>query len=185
MINDVKNGAETRMKKSLEALKGELSKLRTGRAHTGLMEHITVDYYGSPVPLSQVAQIAVEDARTLTVTPWDRTMVQPIEKAIMTSDLGLNPATSGTVIRVPMPALTEQRRKEMIKVVHKEGEAAKVAVRNIRRDSNGELKNLLKAKTISEDDERGAEETIQKLTDKYIAEIDKVVEAKEKDMMEI
>jgi len=185
MINDVKNGAETRMKKSLDALKGELSKLRTGRAHTGLMEHITVDYYGSPVPLSQVAQIAVEDARTLTVTPWDRTMVQPIEKAIMTSDLGLNPATSGTVIRVPMPALTEQRRKEMIKVVHKEGEAAKVAVRNIRRDSNGELKNLLKAKTISEDDERGAEEVIQKLTDKYIAEIDKVVEAKEKDMMEI
>jgi len=185
MINDVKNGAETRMKKSLDALKNELSKLRTGRAHTGLMEHITVDYYGSAVPLSQVAQIAVEDARTLTVTPWDRTMVQPIEKAIMTSDLGLNPATSGTVIRVPMPALTEQRRKEMIKVVHKEGEAAKVAVRNIRRDSNGELKNLLKAKTISEDDERGAEETIQKLTDKYIVEIDKVVEAKEKDMMEI
>ncbi len=185
MINDVKSGAETRMKKSLEALKGELSKLRTGRAHTGLMEHITVDYYGSAVPLSQVAQVAVEDARTLTVTPWDRTMVQAIEKAIMTSDLGLNPATSGTVIRVPMPALTEQRRKEMIKVVHKEGEAAKVAVRNIRRDSNGELKNLLKAKTISEDDERGAEETIQKLTDKYIAEIDKVVEAKEKDMMEI
>jgi ribosome recycling factor len=185
MINDVKSGAETRMKKSLDALKNELSKLRTGRAHTGLMEHITVDYYGSPVPLSQVAQIAVEDARTLTVTPWDRTMVQPIEKAIMTSDLGLNPATSGTVIRVPMPAFTEQRRKEMIKVVHKEGEAAKVAVRNIRRDSNGELKNLLKAKTISEDDVRGAEETIQKLTDKYIAEIDKVVEAKEKDMMEI
>lgn len=185
MINDVKNGAETRMKKSLEALKNELSKLRTGRAHTGLMEHITVEYYGSPVPLSQVAQVAVEDARTLTVTPWDRTMVQAIEKAIMTSDLGLNPATSGTVIRVPMPALTEQRRKEMIKVVHKEGEAAKVAVRNIRRDSNGELKNLLKAKTISEDDERGAEETIQKLTDKYIVEIDKVVEAKEKDMMEI
>jgi ribosome recycling factor len=185
MINDVKNGAETRMKKSVDALKNELSKLRTGRAHTGLMEHITVDYYGSAVPLSQVAQVAVEDARTLTVTPWDRTMVQAIEKAIMTSDLGLNPATSGTVIRVPMPAFTEQRRKEMIKVVHKEGEAAKVAVRNIRRDSNGELKNLLKAKTISEDDVRGAEETIQKLTDRYIAEIDKVVEAKEKDMMEI
>ncbi|HEY0722114.1 MAG TPA: ribosome recycling factor [Gammaproteobacteria bacterium] len=185
MINDVKNGAEARMKKSIEALKSELSKLRTGRAHPSLMEHITVDYYGSPVPLSQVAQVAVEDARTLTVTPWDRTMVQPIEKAIMTSDLGLNPATSGTVIRVPMPALTEQRRKEMIKVVHKEGEATKVAVRNIRRDSNGELKNLLKAKSISEDEERGAEDTIQKLTDKYIAEIDKVVEAKEKDMMEI
>lgn len=185
MINDVKNGAETRMKKSVDALKNELSKLRTGRAHTGLMEHITVDYYGSAVPLSQVAQVAVEDARTLTVTPWDRTMVQAIEKAIMTSDLGLNPATSGTVIRVPMPAFTEQRRKEMIKVVHKEGEAAKVAVRNIRRDSNGELKNLLKAKTISEDDVRGAEETIQKLTDRYIAEIDKVVEAKEKEMMEI
>jgi ribosome recycling factor len=185
MINDVKSGAETRMKKSVDALKNELSKLRTGRAHTGLMEHITVDYYGSAVPLSQVAQVAVEDARTLTVTPWDRTMVQAIEKAIMTSDLGLNPATSGTVIRVPMPAFTEQRRKEMIKVVHKEGEAAKVAVRNIRRDSNGELKNLLKAKTISEDDVRGAEETIQKLTDRYIAEIDKVVEAKEKEMMEI
>jgi len=185
MINDVKNGAESRMKKSVEALKTELSKLRTGRAHPSLMEHVTVEYYGSMVPLSQVAQIAVEDARTLTVTPWERTMVQPIEKAIMTSDLGLNPATSGTVIRVPMPALTEQRRKEMIKVVHKEGEAAKVAVRNIRRDSNGELKNLLKAKTISEDEERGAEDTIQKLTDKYIAEIDKVVEAKEKDMMEI
>lgn len=185
MINDVKNSAEARMKKSVESLKTELSKLRTGRAHPSLMEHITVDYYGSAVPLSQVAQVAVEDARTLTVTPWDRTMVQPIEKAIMTSDLGLNPATAGTVIRVPMPALTEQRRKEMIKLVHKEGEGSKVAVRNIRRDANGELKVLLKDKKISEDEERGAEDAIQKLTDKYIVEIDKVVQAKEKDMMEI
>jgi ribosome recycling factor len=185
MINDVKNSAESRMQKSIEALKTELSKLRTGRANSSLMEHVFVDYYGSPVPLSQVAQIAVEDARTLTVTPWDRSMVQSIEKAIMTSDLGLNPATSGTVIRVPMPALTEQRRKEMIKIVHKEGEASKVAVRNIRRDSNGELKVLLKDKKISEDEERGAEDVVQKLTDKYIAEIDKVVQAKEKDMMEI
>lgn len=185
MINDVKSSTESRMTKSVDALKSELSKLRTGRAHTGLMEHVSVDYYGSQVPLSQVAQISVEDARTLTVTPWDRTMVGPIEKAIMTSDLGLNPATSGTVIRVPMPAFTEQRRKEMIKVVHKEGEGAKVAVRNIRRDANAELKVLLKDKKISEDDERGAEETVQKLTDKFIAEIDKVVEAKEKDMMEI
>lgn len=185
MINDVKNSAESRMQKSVESLKTELAKLRTGRAHPSLMEHITVEYYGAPTPLSQVAQVAVEDARTLTVTPWDRSMVQAIEKAIMTSDLGLNPATAGTVIRVPMPALTEERRKDMIKLVHKEGEGAKVAVRNIRRDANGELKVLLKDKEISEDEERGAEDMIQKITDKYIAEIDKVVQAKEKDMMEI
>ncbi|HFE31788.1 MAG TPA: ribosome recycling factor [Gammaproteobacteria bacterium] len=185
MINEIKKDADTRMGKSIEALKGELTKLRTGRAHTSLLDHITVDYYGNPTPLSQVATITISDARTLTVTPWEKNMVGPVEKAIMTSDLGLNPATSGTVIRVPLPALTEERRKDMIRIVRHEGEQAKVAIRNIRRDANSDIKALLKEKEITEDEERQAEEAIQKLTDKRIAEVDKLLEAKEKDLMEL
>jgi ribosome recycling factor len=185
MINDVKKNAEKRMQKSLETLKHELMKLRTGRAHASLLEHITVDYYGSQVPLSQVANITAEDARTLAVNPWEKNMVPVIEKAIMTSDLGLNPNTAGTLIRVPMPALTEERRKELLKVVRHEGENAKVAIRNVRRDANAEVKTLLKDKKISQDDERRAEDDVQKLTDRYIAEVDKAVQAKEKDMMEM
>ena len=185
MINEIKKDADTRMGKSIEALKGELTKLRTGRAHTSLLDDITVDYYGNPTPLSQVATITISDARTLTVTPWEKNMVGPVEKAIMTSDLGLNPATSGTVIRVPLPALTEERRKDMIRIVRHEGEQAKVAIRNIRRDANSDIKALLKEKEITEDEERQAEEAIQKLTDKRIAEVDKLLEAKEKDLMEL
>ncbi|MFA5531759.1 MAG: ribosome recycling factor [Thiohalomonadaceae bacterium] len=185
MINDTKKNAEHRMQKSLETLRHELAKLRTGRAHPSLLEHVTVDYYGSQVPINQVANVTAEDARTLAISPWEKTMVGPIEKAIMTSDLGLNPATTGTLIRVPMPALTEERRREMIKVVKHEGENAKVAIRNIRRDANADVKALLKDKQISQDDERRAEEEIQKLTDRYIVEVDKVVQAKEKDMMEL
>lgn len=185
MINEVKNDAETRMKKSIEALKHELAKLRTGRAHPSLLDHVTVDYYGSEVPLSQVANVNAEDARTLSVAPWDKGMVKAVEKAIMTSDLGLNPATSGTVIRVPMPPLTEERRREMIKIVRNEGEGAKVAIRNIRRDANNDLKVKVKDKTITEDDERRAQEDIQKLTDRYVAEVDKLLEGKEKDLLEI
>jgi len=185
MVNDIKKNATERMQKSVDALKLELAKLRTGRAHTSLLDHVTVAYYGSEVPLSQVANVSVADARLLTVTPWDKDMVQPIEKAILASDLGLNPATSGTVIRVPLPALTEERRRDMIKVVRGEAEAGRVAVRNIRRDANNELKVLLKDKKISEDDERRAQDDIQKLTDKYIGEIDKLLEAKEKELMEV
>lgn len=185
MINDIKKDAEKRMQKSIEALKQELTKLRTGRAHPSLLDHVTVEYYGSEVPLSQVANISVEDARTLTVTPWERKMVQPVEKAILTSDLGLNPATAGTVIRIPMPALTEERRKDMTRVVRQEGEGTRVAIRNIRRDANNDLKALLKEKEISEDEERGGQEDIQKLTDKYVAEVDKVLQSKEKDLMEL
>lgn len=185
MIDEITQDAETRMQKSVDALKHELSKLRTGRAHPSLLDHITVEYYGSEVPINQVANVSVEDARTLTVTPWEKQMVQPVEKAIMTSDLGLNPATAGTVIRVPMPPLTEERRKDMIRLVRQEGEGAKVAIRNIRRDANSDFKSLLKEKDITEDEERGAEETVQKLTNKYVAEVDKLIEAKEKDLMEI
>lgn len=185
MLNDIKKDAETRMKKSVEALKSELTKLRTGRAHPSLLEHITVEYYGSMVPLSQVGNISVEDARTLTITLWERNMIQAVEKAILTSDLGLNPNSAGTVIRIPMPPLTEERRRELIKVVRHEGEGAKVAIRNIRRDANNELKELLKAKEINEDDERRGQDEIQKLTDRYIVEVDKVLETKEKDLMEI
>ena len=185
MVNEIKKNATERMQKSLEALKQELTKLRTGRAHTSLLDHITVSYYGSEVPLSQVANVAVADSRLLTVTPWEKTMVQAIEKAILTSDLGLNPATSGTVIRVPLPPLTEERRRDMIKVVRGETEGGRVAIRNIRRDANNEIKNLLKDKKISEDDERRAQDEIQKITDKYIGEIDKLLEAKEKELMEV
>jgi ribosome recycling factor len=185
MINDIKKDADVRMGKSIESLRGDLTKLRTGRAHTSLLDHITVDYYGTDTPLNQVATVAVADARMLTVTPWEKPMVQAVEKAIMTSNLGLNPATSGTLIRVPLPPLTEERRKDMIKLVRKEGEGAKVAIRNIRRDANSVIKELLKEKEISEDEERQGEEAIQKLTDKHVVEVDKLLEVKEKDLMEI
>ena len=185
MLEDLKKDAETRMKKSLAALKTDLAKIRTGRAHTSLLDEITVEYYGSDVPLSQVANVTVQDARTLAVNPWEKNMVQAIEKAIMTSDLGLNPATSGTLIRVPLPPLTEERRKDLIKVVRKEGEAAKVAVRNIRRDVLGDVKTLLKDKEITEDDDRKMHDQVQKITDKYVAEIDEMLKEKEKELMEI
>ena len=185
MIDEILQDADVRMGKSIEALKGELTKLRTGRAHTSLLDHITVDYYGTETALNQVATVSVADARMLTVTPWEKNMVQAVEKAIMTSNLGLNPATSGTVIRVPLPALTEERRRDMIKVVRSEGEQTKVAIRNIRRDGNSDFKDLQKDKEISEDQERQAETAIQKLTDKRIAEVDAVLEVKEKDLMEL
>lgn len=177
--------AETRMRKSIDSFKAEIAKLRTGRANPSILEHVRVDYYGSEMPLSQVANITAQDARTLVITPWEKNMVQPIEKAIMNSDLGLNPATVGTVIRVPLPALNEERRRELIKVVRNEGEAARVSIRNVRRDANGELKNLLKAKQITEDEERRAGEDVQKLTDKLIAEVEQLLTAKESDLMAI
>jgi len=185
MINDTRTQADARMRKSISALKEELTKIRTGRAHTNLLDHITVDYYGSQVPLTQAASVAVSDARTLTVTPWEKNMVSVIEKAIMTSDLGLTPVTVGAVIRINLPALTEERRRDLIKVVRSEAEGARVAIRNIRRDANNELKKLLKDKAISEDDDRRAQDDIQKLTDKYIAEVDKVLGGKEAELMEI
>ncbi|MGD8643489.1 MAG: ribosome recycling factor [Chromatiales bacterium] len=185
MIDDIRKDASTRMGKSVEALKHELAKIRTGRAHTSLLDHITVEYYGSEVPISQVATVSVEDARTLSVTPWEKAMVQVVEKAIMSSDLGLNPATAGTVIRVPMPALTEERRRDLVKVVRHEAENARVAVRNIRRDANHHLNELLKEKEVSEDQERRAQEDIQKLTDKHVADIEELLQVKEKELMEI
>jgi ribosome recycling factor len=185
MLNEMKKDAEKRMAKSIESLRTELSKLRTGRAHTSLLDHITVDYYGSQVPLSQVANINVGDARSLTVVPWEKKMVPVIEKAIMNSDMGLNPVTAGEVIRVPLPALTEERRKDMTKVVRSEGEGARVAIRNIRRDVLNATKEMLKGKKITEDEERRAQDDVQKITDKYVAEVDKLIEAKEKDLMEI
>ena len=185
MIDEILKDAGVRMDKSIEAFKQTLTKVRTGRAHPSLLDHLLVDYYGSSVPISQVANIGVEDARTLVVTPWEKTMVQPIEKSILKSDLGLNPATAGTVIRIPMPPLTEETRRELVKVVRHDGEAAKVAIRNIRRDANSDFKELLKGKEISEDDERKAQEAIQKLTDTHVAGVDKVLEAKETELMEI
>ena len=185
MLNELKQDAETRMGKSVESLKTDLKKLRTGRAHTSLLDHITVDYYGSEVPLSQVANISVSDARTLTVQPWEKQMVAVVEKAIMTSDMGLNPATAGEIIRVPLPPLTEERRKDMIRVVRQEGEGAKVAIRNIRRDVLGDIKSLLKEKDITEDEERRAQDDVQKITDQYVAKVDALLEEKEKDLMEI
>jgi ribosome recycling factor len=185
MIDDITRDAAVRMGKSIESLKQALGKVRTGRAHPSLLDHLQVDYYGSDVPISQVANIGVEDARTLTVTPWEKTMVQPIEKAIMSSNLGLNPATAGTVIRIPMPPLTEETRRDLVKVVRKDGEAAKVAIRNIRRDANNDFKELVKDKEISEDDERKAQDHIQKLTDERVAEVDKVLAEKEAELMEI
>jgi len=185
MIDDIKKDAGQRMAKSVESLKNDFSKIRTGRANTSLLDHITVSYYGTDTALTQVAKVGVEDSRTLSVTPWEKDMVKPIEKAIMTSDLGLNPATSGTVIRIPMPALTEERRRELTKVARNEAEAARVAVRNIRRDANADFKTLLKEKEISEDDERKAEEAIQKLTDKYVEDISALLDGKEQDLMSI
>ncbi|WP_110648016.1 ribosome recycling factor [Salinicola peritrichatus] len=185
MIDDIKKDAEARMKKSLEALQSNFHKIRTGRAHPSILDAVMVEYYGSDVPLNQVANVNVEDARTLAVTPWERPMVQKIEKAIMTSDLGLNPSTAGTVIRVPMPPLTEETRRNYIKQARAEAENARVAVRNVRRDANGDLKSLLKDKEITEDDERRGEEEVQKLTDKYVGEIDKLLESKEHDLMQV
>jgi ribosome recycling factor len=185
MIADVKKAAEQKMQKSVEALKTDLGKVRTGRAHTGLLDHIKVDYYGTMMPINQVANVTLADAHTITVQPWEKKMVQPVEKAIRDSDLGLNPATSGDLIRVPMPALTEERRKELIKVVHREAENARVAVRNIRRDAISHLKDLLKAKSVAEDEERRAQDDVQKLTDRYIADVDKLLHAKEADLMAV
>lgn len=184
-ITEIENDASKRMDKAVEAFQTDLSKIRSGRAHPSLLDHIKVDYYGAEMPLNQVATINVSDPRTLSVTPWEKTMVQPIEKAIMNSDLGLNPNSAGTVIHVPLPALTEERRKDLVKVVKAEAEAAKVAVRNIRRDANTHVKELLKAKEISEDDERRSEEQIQKLTDKHIAAIDEHLNNKETELMEV
>ncbi|MGR4069924.1 ribosome recycling factor [Billgrantia sp. C5P2] len=185
MINDIQKDAESRMKKSLEALHANFNKIRTGRAHSSILDSVTVDYYGSQVPLNQVASVNVEDARTLSVVPWEQNLVPKIEKAIMTSDLGLNPASAGNVIRVPMPMLTEETRKGYIKQARAEAEHARVAVRNVRRDANSDLKALLKEKEISEDEQHRGEEAIQKLTDKYIAEIDKQLEVKEHDLMQV
>ena len=185
MIAEIKKSAEQKMQKSLEALKLDLGKIRTGRAHTGLLDHIMVDYYGTPTAINQVASINLADARTITVAPWEKKMLGAIEKAIRNSDLGLNPATVGEVIRVPMPPLTEERRRDLTKVVRHEGETARVAMRNIRRDANAHLKDLLKEKKIAEDEERRGQDDIQKLTDRYIAEIDKLLHAKEAELMAI
>ncbi|MBA3582339.1 MAG: ribosome recycling factor [Gammaproteobacteria bacterium] len=185
MIADLKKNAEQRMRKSVEALAQELSRLRTGRAHPSLLEPIEVDYYGNKTPLKQVANVTVEDARTLLVTPWDKSMIGAIEKAILVADLGLNPVTAGLVMRIPMPPLTESRRKEMVKMVKHEGENAKVAIRNIRRDANNDLKEALKAKSITEDDDRRGQDDIQKLTDKLIGEVDAVLAKKEQELMEV
>ena len=185
MLNDIKKDAGARMAKSVAALQQELTKIRTGRAHTSLLDHITVEYYGSQVPLNQVANVGVEDSRTLTVTPWEKNMVPVIEKAIMTSDLGLNPQSAGTIIRVPLPPLTEERRKDMIRVVRNEAEGGRIAIRNIRRDALHEIKELLKEKMIGEDEEHRAEGEIQVITDKYVAEIDQVLAEKEAELMEI
>ena len=185
MIDDIKKDAAERMAKSVDALSDNLAKLRTGRAHPSLLDHITVEYYGSEVPLNQAANVGVEDSRTLTVTPWEKDMVPVIEKAIMGSDLGLNPNSAGTLIRVPMPALTEERRKDLIRVVRQEAEGARVAIRNIRRDANTDMKNMVKEKMISEDEERRGQDLVQKLTDDHIAAIEALLEEKEKDVMEV
>jgi ribosome recycling factor len=185
MINDVKLDIEKRMKKTVDSLQHEMTKIRTGRANASLLDHVQVDYYGNLTPLNQVASVTSSDSRTLLVTPFDKSMVSAVEKAILISDLGLNPASAGTAIRVPMPALTEERRKEMIKVVRAEAEQGRISIRNIRRDANNHLKELVKAKEIAEDDERRAGDAIQKLTDKYIAEVEKVLADKEKDLLEI
>ena len=185
MINNIKHDAEKKMKKSVESLQHEMTKIRTGRANASLLDHVQVDYYGNLTPLNQLANVTSSDSRTLMVTPWEKAMVSAVEKAILNSDLGLNPATAGSAIRVPMPALTEERRKEMIRVVRAEAEQGRVSIRNIRRDANNHLKDLVKGKEISEDDERRAADIIQKLTDKHIAEVDVVLAEKEKDLMEI
>ena len=185
MTDDLKKRADVRMHKAVDTLKDVLARLRTGRAHTSLLDHIRVAYYGSEVPLNQVANVSASDARTLSITPWEKQMIPVIEKAILTSDLGLTPATAGNVIRVPMPQLTEERRREIIKVARQEAEAARVAIRNARRDANTELKVLLKDKKITEDQERRAQDDIQKLTDRHIADIDKILAAKETELLEV
>jgi ribosome recycling factor len=184
MIQDIKKDTRIRMSKSLDSLRTELAKIRTGRAHPSLLEHVHVDYYGSQVPISQAANVSIEDARTLAVTAWDKTMVAAIEKAIMSSDLGLNPITAGTIIRIPLPALTEERRVSLGKVVHNEGENTKIAIRNIRRDANHHIKELLKSKDISEDDDHRAEQEIQQITDKHVKSADEIVAVKEKELLE-
>ena len=185
MLNDIKKDAQARMAKSIDALRHTLVKVRTGRASTALVEHLKVNYYGSDVPLSQVATVTISDSRSLTITPWEKQIVGAVEKAILASDLGLTPNTAGTTIRLNLPALTEERRKELSKVVHGEGEDTKVAIRNIRRDANQQIKDLLKDKQSTEDDERRAEEEIQKLTDKSIKDVDDVVKAKEQELMAV
>ena len=185
MIAELKKNTEQKMKKTLEALKGDLGKVRTGRAHTGLLDHVSVDYYGAQTPLGQVANVTLLDARTIGVTPWEKKMVSAIEKAIRDSDLGLNPAAVGDTLRVPMPALTEERRKELTKVVRGEAENARIAVRNLRRDANHALKDALKKKLVSEDDERRAQDDVQKLTDRHIAEIDRLLQQKESELMAV
>lgn len=185
MLNEIKQDAQTRMAKSIDALRHNLVKVRTGRASTGLVDSIRVSAYGSEVPLSQVATVSVSDARSLVITPWDKSMVGPLEKAILASDLGLTPNTAGTTIRLNLPALTEERRRELTKVVHSEGEDTKVAIRNVRRDANQQFKDLLKEKQISEDEVRRAEEDIQKITDKAIKDVDEVVKAKEQELMAV
>lgn len=185
MLDEIKKDAGSRMAKSVASLQQDLTKIRTGRAHTSLLDHITVEYYGSQVPLNQVSNVGVEDSRTLVVTPWEKEMVAVVEKAILNSDLGLNPASAGTVIRVPLPALTEERRKDMIRLVRNEAEGGRIAIRNIRRDALSDIKDLLKEKMIGEDDEHRAHDEIQAITDKYVAEIDEVLAAKEAELMEI
>ena len=185
MIPELKKNTEQKMKKTLEALKNDLGKVRTGRAHPGLLDHIMVDYYGAQTPLTGVANVTLIDARTIGISPWEKKMVGPIEKAIRESDLGLNPSAMGDTIRVPMPALTEERRKELIKVVRAEGENARVAVRNLRRDANHGLKDALKKKEVSEDDERRAQDEVQKLTDRYVSEIDKMLQHKEAELLSV
>jgi len=185
MIADIKKNVEQKMNKSLEALKADLGKIRTGRAHTGILDHVMVDYYGSPTAINQVANITLTDARTIGVQPYEKNMIGPVEKAIRDSDLGLNPSTNGDLIRVPMPMLTEERRRDLIKVVKSEGEDAKIAVRNIRRDANEQLKKLLKDKEVGEDEERRAQDEVQKLTDRFVNEIDRALQSKETDLMAV
>lgn len=185
MLDEIKKDASDRMDKSIASLKQDLTKIRTGRAHTSLLDHVTVAYYGSQTPLNQVANVNVEDSRTLTVSPWEKDMVGPIEKAIMGSDLGLNPATAGTIIRVPLPPLTEERRKDLIKVVRQEAEGGRIAIRNIRRDALGDIKDLLKEKMIGEDEERRGENEIQTITDAHVARVDEMLAEKETELMEV
>ena len=185
MIDDILKDAEQRMQKSIESMRGEMAKIRTGRASPALIEHVMVDYYGSPTPINQVANITVQDARTLGVQPWEKPMVPVVEKAIMEANLGLNPMTAGELIRIPLPPLTEERRKEMVKVAAAEGESGKVAIRNIRRDANSDFKSLLKDKDITEDDDKRAQDLVQKLTDKYVAQVDEVVKEKESEILTV
>jgi ribosome recycling factor len=185
MISDIKKNVEQKMQKSLDALKVDLSKIRTGRAHTGILDHVMVEYYGTPTAINMVANVTLTDARTIGVQPYEKNMIGPVEKAIRDSDLGLNPATNGDLIRVPMPMLTEERRRDLIKVVKSEGEGAKIAVRNLRREANDQLKRLVKDKEVSEDEERRAQDDVQKLTDRFVAEIDKALQAKEVDLMAV